>query len=74
MVNTLPLVQLLTGTATPVWGVVAREWARVLEATGAIVFLFDGPDLRVGGAFPSRAVRRSGYAYPPVRASSDRSP
>ena len=56
MVNTLPLVQLLTGTATPVWGVVAREWARALEATGAIVFLFDGPDLRVGGAFPSRAV------------------
>lgn len=62
--NTLPLVQLLTAASPPVWGVVAREWARALEATGAIVFLFDGPELRVGGAFPSRAVAEKRLRVP----------
>ncbi|MDO5499062.1 MAG: histidine kinase [Propionibacteriaceae bacterium] len=52
----LALVELLTGVGTPVWPVVAREWARATSAAGAIVFLFDGTSLRVGGAFPARAV------------------
>ncbi|WP_432560249.1 sensor histidine kinase [Granulicoccus sp. GXG6511] len=58
------LVGLLTGSGTPVWSVVAREWARALSAAGAILFLFDGTELRVGGAFPGRAVAEKRLIVP----------
>ncbi|HHV21080.1 MAG TPA: GAF domain-containing protein [Propionibacterium sp.] len=43
---------------------VAREWARALSAAGAILFLFDGAELRVGGAFPGRAVAEKRLVVP----------
>ncbi|MDO5681275.1 MAG: histidine kinase [Propionibacteriaceae bacterium] len=58
------LVGLLTASGPPVWSVVAREWARALSAAGAILFLFDGTELRVGGAFPGRAVAEKRLIVP----------
>lgn len=60
----LALVGLLTGSGTPVWSVVAREWARATQAAGAVLFLFDGAELRVGGAFPGRAVAERRLVVP----------